>query len=127
MLLRQVLTHVAPLDDVALDQALAALVAAEFLYEASVYPQVEYSFKPPLTQEVAQRSQLQARRIRVHTAVAQALEDAGGNLDERAAEIAQHWAEAEETGRAARWHQRAARWAGLSDPREALRQWAPRA
>ena len=56
--------------------------------------------------------------MRVHAAVAQALEEAGGNLDERAAEteIAQHWAYAEEPGRAARWHQRAAEWAGLSTP-----------
>ena len=123
MLLRQVLARVAPLDEVAGDQALATLVAAEFLYEASVYPQVEYSFKHSLTQEVAQCTQLQARRIRVHAAVAQALEDTGGNLDERAAEIAQHWAEAGETGRAALWHKRAAEWAGLSDPRESLRNW----
>src|SRR5262249_39259084 len=50
-------------------------------------------------------------------------EEAGGNLDERAAEIAQHWAEANEPGRAARWHRRAAAWAGLSDPREGLRHW----
>src|SRR5207248_115272 len=33
-LLRQVLASIAPLDEVALDQALSALVAAEFLYEA---------------------------------------------------------------------------------------------
>ena len=65
-------------------------MAAEFLYEAALYPQLEYSFKHPLTQEVAQRSQLRERRMRVHAAVAQALEEAGGNLDERAAEIAQH-------------------------------------
>jgi class 3 adenylate cyclase/tetratricopeptide (TPR) repeat protein len=122
-LLRQVLASIAPLDEVALDQALSALVAAEFLYEAAVYPQVEYSFKHPLTQEVAQRSQLHARRVRVHAAVAQALEGAGGNLDERAAEIARHWADAEEKGRAALWHRRAAEWAGLADLREAMRNW----
>jgi hypothetical protein len=44
----------------------------------------------------------------VHAVVAEALEEMGGNLDERAAEIAQHWAEAEDAGRAARWHRRAA-------------------
>ncbi len=122
-LLRQVLAATEPLDELALDQALASLVAAEFLYEASVWPLVEYSFKHPLTQEVAQSSQLHARQMRVHAAVAQALEEAGGSLDERAAEIAQHWAESAETGRAARWHKRAALWAGLSDPLEGLRNW----
>jgi adenylate cyclase len=118
-----VLAATAPLDDAALDQAIAALVAAEFLYEAAVWPRIEYSFKHPLTQEVAQRSQLQARRVRTHAAVTQALEDGGGNLDERAAEIAQHWADAEEKGRAARWYKRAAECAGLSNLREGRSHW----
>jgi adenylate cyclase len=109
--------------NVALDQALAALQAAEFLFESTVWPRVEYSFRHPLTQEVAQNSQLHARRIRVHAAVARALEAAGGNLDEGAAEIALHWSEAEEPGKAAIWHRRAAVWAALSGPREGLRHW----
>jgi class 3 adenylate cyclase len=122
-LLCEVLSRVAPLDETALNEALTALVAAEFLYEAAVWPRTEYSFRHPLTQEVALRSQLRARRMRVHAAVAQALEDAGGNLDERAAEIARHWAEAEERGYAALWYRRAAEWAGLSNLPEAFRNW----
>jgi adenylate cyclase len=59
----------------------------------------------------------------VHAAVARALEEAGGNQDERAGEIAQHWEEAEDRDRAAHWYGHAAEWAGLSDPREALRHW----
>jgi hypothetical protein len=39
------------------------------------------------------------------------------------ASIAQHGAEAGAAGNAARWHRRAADWAGLSDPRESLRHW----
>jgi len=122
-LLRRVLGRVAPVDETALCQAISTLIASEFLFEAALYPEVEYSFKHPLTQEVAARSQLRERRTRVHAVVAQALEEMGGNLDERAAEIAQHWAEAEDAGRAARWHRRAAEWAGLSDWREGLRHW----
>jgi len=122
-LLRRVLGSFTAVDETALGQALSTLIASEFLFEAALYPDVEYSFKHPLTQEVAARSQLRERRARVHAAVAQALEAAGGNLDERAAEIAQHWAEAEDRGRAARWYRRAAEWAGLSDPREGLRHW----
>jgi adenylate cyclase len=122
-LLRRVLGSVAVVDETALGQALSALIASEFLFEAAIHPEVEYSFKHPLTQEVAARSQLRERRVRVHAAVAQAFEAAGGNLDEYAAEIAQHWAEAGDAGRAARWHRRAAEWAGLSDPREGLRHW----
>jgi class 3 adenylate cyclase/tetratricopeptide (TPR) repeat protein len=122
-LLARVVESVAAIGETDLGQALSALSAAEFLFEAELYPQLEYSFKHPLTQEVAAGSQLRERRMRVHAAVARALEDAGGNLDERAAEIAQHWAEAETAGPAARWYRRAAEWAGLSDPREALRHW----
>jgi class 3 adenylate cyclase/tetratricopeptide (TPR) repeat protein len=121
--LARVVAGVAPLGEAPLDHALSALVSAEFLYEAALYPQLEYSFKHPLTQEVAEGSQLRERRIQVHAAVARALEEMGGNLDERAAEIARHWAEAHDRGRAARWHRRAAQWAGLSDPREALQHW----
>jgi len=122
-LLGRIMASLTAIDDTALDPALSALVRAEFLYEAALYPQLEYSFKHPLTQEVAQRSQLRERRVRVHAAVAQALTEAGGNLDERAAEIARHWDEAGAASKAARWHRHAAEWAGLSDPRESLRHW----
>ena len=37
--------------------------------------------------------------------------------------MAQHYEEAGDTAAAARWHRRAAQWAGLSDPREGLRHW----
>ncbi len=122
-LLGRVVASVAAIGETELSASLSALAAAEFLYEAALYPQLEYSFKHPLTQEVAERSQLRERRMRVHAAVARALEEAGGNLDERAAEIAQHYEEAGDTAAAARWHRRAAQWAGLSDPREGLRHW----
>jgi adenylate cyclase len=122
-LLGRVMASVTAIDDTALGAALSQLAAAEFLYEAALYPQLEYSFKHPLTQEVAQRSQLRERSVQVHAAVAQALEEAGGNLEERAAKIAQHWDEAGAADNAARWHRRAAEWAGLSDPRESLRHW----
>src|SRR5499425_1409822 len=93
-LLGRVMASVTAVDATTLGPALSTLAASEFLYEAALYPQLEYSFKHPLTQEVAQRSQLRERRVRVHAAVAHALGEAGGNLDERAAEIAQHWGEA---------------------------------
>jgi class 3 adenylate cyclase/tetratricopeptide (TPR) repeat protein len=122
-LLRRVAASVSGLGEAEQGASLSALLAGEFLYEASLYPRLEYSFKHPLTQEVALRSQLRDRRTRVHAAVARALEAEGAALDERAAEIAHHWDEAEERGRAARWHARAADWAGRSDPREGLRHW----
>jgi class 3 adenylate cyclase/tetratricopeptide (TPR) repeat protein len=121
--LREVMRRVSKLDEDALGEALSALVAAEFLFEASLYPHLEYSFKHPLTQEVAQGSQLSGQRVRVHAAVAEALEASEEKLDERAGEIAQHWAEAEDATRAVHWYERAARWAALSDVRESLEHW----
>ena len=43
-------------------RGLAALQAAEFLYEASLFPELEYTFKHALTHEVAYGSLLQERR-----------------------------------------------------------------
>jgi tetratricopeptide (TPR) repeat protein len=96
----------------------------EFLYEESLYPHVEYAFKHPLTQEVADRSQLKERRAETHAAVARAVEDLSGDrLDEEAALIAHHWEEAGENLAAARRHARAARWIGLRNYTEAFAHW----
>jgi predicted ATPase len=54
----RVLTRICNIDDSNLHAALRALREAEFLYEESLYPHVEYAFKHPLTQEVADHSQL---------------------------------------------------------------------
>ena len=118
------LAAVAELANDELKAALAALRRAEFIHEQAIYPVVEYSFKHPLTQEVALGSLLKERRRRVHAAVASAIEQQGtAHLDERAAEIAQHWAEAGDAAHAARWYRRAAQWAGLSSLREGLQHW----
>jgi adenylate cyclase len=119
-----VLEAVVDLPSHELRAALAVLKDAEFLYEQSLYPEAEYAFKHPLTQEVALRSQLLARRQRVHVAVARALETASGEkLEERAALLAHHWEEAGERLEAARWNGRAARWTEETDPSESLRRW----
>ncbi len=107
-----------------LKAALAALRRAEFIHEQAIYPVVEYSFKHPLTQEVALGSLLKERRRRVHAAVARAIElQDAAHLDERAALLAHHYEEAGEKALAACWHGRAAEWAGLSDIREGLQHW----
>ena len=63
----------APTDD-ALRDLLARLEAAEFIYERPAFPEVEYSFKHGLTQEVAGRSLLTERRSALHERAAQAIE-----------------------------------------------------
>ena len=106
-------------------EALAALVGGEFLLEHSLSPEAEYGFKHPLTQEVAYRSLLGDRRARLHADVARAIEAADAErLDERAALLAYHWENAGERLVAATWHARAARWAGVDSPPEAIWHWA---
>jgi len=119
-----VLGRVAELPPGVLEGALRDLVAAEFVYEQELYPEALYAFKHPLTQEVAYGSQLSERRAPVHAAVARALaEQYHERLDERAALLARHWQAAGERLEAARWHARAAAWAGSNDPTHAQPHW----
>jgi class 3 adenylate cyclase/tetratricopeptide (TPR) repeat protein len=50
------------------------LQTAEFLYEASLYPEPEYTFKHALTHEVAYGSLLQERRHALHARIVAAIE-----------------------------------------------------
>jgi tetratricopeptide (TPR) repeat protein len=103
---------------------LRTLIAADFLYEATLFPEVEYTFKHPLTQEVAYHSQLGARRARLHGSMARVLQALyPEKLEERAAVIAHHVEQAGEPLDAARWHARAAQWASMHDRSAALRHW----
>ena len=69
-----ILRRVADLPDADLSAAIATLVAGEFVFEKSLYPDVEYAFKHPLTHQTAYESQLSERRARTHGAVAAAME-----------------------------------------------------
>ena len=103
---------------------LRVLKDGDFILEQSLYPVPEYSFKHPLTQEVALNTQLKERRRRVHAAAASALEEMhAGRLDESAALLAHHYEEAGDALAAARWHRRAAEWAGITNAAEGLRHW----
>jgi class 3 adenylate cyclase len=69
--------------------ALQALMDAELVYEESVYPEPEYSFKHALVQDVAYASQLKGRREELHRRVADALEQYyAQQLDAKAALVA---------------------------------------
>src|SRR5262245_22127038 len=119
-----VLKRVAELSEAELPQLLGKLTAAEFIYEETLYPQAEYAFKHPLTQEVAYNTQLGDRRARLHGSVARALQALDPDkLEERAALIANHLEQAGEALDAARWHTRAAHWAGTHDQAAALQHW----
>ena len=68
------LAAIADLADDALRAALGRLEAAEFLYEVTLFPELEYTFKHALTTEVAYGSLLQDRRRILHGAIVAALE-----------------------------------------------------
>ena len=123
--LRRVLAEIEPNTvGSALSAALGTLIDAEFIYEQALYPEVEYAFKHPLTQEVALGSQLRDRQRRTHRAVAVALEAGDAQrLDENAALIAHHYEQAEEALAAAHWYRRAAEWVGMKDMAAALQHW----
>ncbi len=119
-----VLARIVDLPGTGLAAVLHALTDAEFVFQESLYPEAEYSFKHPLTQEVALNSQLQDRRRCTHAAVARAVESTyRGRLDEHASLLAHHWESAGEAMEAARWHRRAAEWALGRDPTSACRHW----
>ena len=68
------LQAIAEQSDDALRRNLGNLQAAEFLYEARLLPDLEYTFKHALTQEVAYGGLLKERRRVVHAQVVEAME-----------------------------------------------------
>jgi class 3 adenylate cyclase/DNA-binding winged helix-turn-helix (wHTH) protein/tetratricopeptide (TPR) repeat protein len=58
----------------ALRRSLAHLQTAEFLYEVSLFPELEYTFKHMLTHEVAYGSLLQERRRVLHSRIVEVIE-----------------------------------------------------
>jgi predicted ATPase len=61
------LKSIADVPETSLRGALTHLEAAEFLYETSFSPDLEYTFKQTLTHEVAYASLLHDRRRALHT------------------------------------------------------------
>jgi tetratricopeptide (TPR) repeat protein len=104
--------------------ALCELTDGGFLFETEVYPERVFSFRHPLTREVAYSTQLAEQRATTHAATARTLVELNPDRhDELAALIARHMEAGEETLEAARWSARAAYWAGSSRPQDALRLW----
>jgi predicted ATPase/class 3 adenylate cyclase len=71
---------------------LSHLQAGEFIYEQPAFPDVEYTFKHALTQEVAHNSVLLERRKVLHEHTAQAIEEIYHvRLEEYYGELAHHY------------------------------------
>jgi class 3 adenylate cyclase len=98
-----------PSTPVDLAQALRALQHADLIRPEPSEGHAEYSFRHPLTQEVAYSSQLQETRARRHEAVARALAVVHADrLGEYAALLAHHWGAANKRYEAQLWRSRAA-------------------
>jgi class 3 adenylate cyclase/tetratricopeptide (TPR) repeat protein len=85
------LQAIAAVSEETLRRSLAHLQAAEFLYEASLFPELEYTFKHALTQEVASNSLLQERRRALHAKIVRAMETLyAERLEEQVERLAHH-------------------------------------
>src|SRR4029434_1026075 len=95
------LQSIAELREEDLRHGLARLQAAEFVYEARLFPDLEYTFKHALTHEVAYGSLLHDRRRALHGQIVGAIERVyAGRLSEHADRLAHHAFRGEMWGKA---------------------------
>jgi tetratricopeptide (TPR) repeat protein len=95
------LSAIAELPEEDLRRGLVQLQRAEFLYEAKLFPDLEYTFKHGLTCQVAYATLLQDRRRSLHAAVVDAIERLySGRLAEQVERLAHHALRGEVWGKA---------------------------
>ncbi|HSF03351.1 MAG TPA: AAA family ATPase, partial [Solirubrobacterales bacterium] len=98
------LAAVTEMPDDALQVSLGELQTAELLYEARLFPDLEYTFKHALTHEVAYSSVLQERRRALHATILLTLERLHAErLGEHAEALARHAEGAAITNKAVRY------------------------
>jgi class 3 adenylate cyclase/tetratricopeptide (TPR) repeat protein len=114
------LQAITELSDEELRRGLTHLQAAEFLYETSLFPDLEYTFKHALTHEVAYGSLLHERQHALHARIVEAIETLyPDRLIEQVERLAHHAARGEVWGKAVTY----LRQAGLKvDARSANRE-----
>ena len=95
------LQGIAGLPEEELRRGLAHLQAAEFLYETTLFPDLEYTFKHALTHDVAYGSLLQDRRRELHAKVVETIETLySDRLTEQIERLAHHAFRGEVWGKA---------------------------
>jgi tetratricopeptide (TPR) repeat protein len=91
----ELLAAVSPLDEPALQQALARLADAELIYRRGAAPDVIYEFKHALVQEAAYSSLMRSKRQQLHKQIAKTLEERFSETVESTPELlAHHYREA---------------------------------
>jgi predicted ATPase len=95
------LRQVVPQPEEEVYRLLAALQRKEFLYEQPAFPEMEYSFKHALTQEVAYGTVLQDQRKALHERTAQAIEALyPERLEDHYSDLAHHYSRSGNTPKA---------------------------
>jgi len=113
----ELLKAICNLEESELASRLARLQAAEFVYEAGLFPDLEYTFKHALTHEVAYSGLTHERRRELHARIVQAIEALyADRLDEQVERLAHHAQRGEVWSKAATYLRQAAskassRWA----------------
>ena len=108
------------LSDEELRRGLTHLQAAEFLYETSLFPDLEYTFKHALTHEVAYGSLLHERQRALHARIVEAIETLyPDRLIEQVECLAHHAARGEVWGKALPYLRQAGT---KADARSAIRE-----
>ena len=103
-----ILRSVAQLPEEMLRERLADLQSAEFLYEAQLFPDAEYTFKHALTHEVAYANLLQEQRRGLHARIVDAIEaEYPARLEEHVEQLGHHALRGEVWDRAAAYLQQA--------------------
>ena len=89
---------------------LSRLQAGEFIYEQPAFPDIEYTFKHALTQEVAYNSLLRERRSALHERTARAMEELWHHrLEDHYGELAHHYSRSGNMRKAVDYQGRAGR------------------
>ncbi len=119
----RLIQKLADCSDVELNRMLAALEAAEFIYEQPAMGDVEYVFKHALTQEVAYNSMLVERRRLLHGRIGEAIESLfAARLDDRIKELAHQYSRSDNLTKAVHYLHRAGEQAAARSFEEAMSQ-----
>src|SRR5262245_58132332 len=119
-ILFSLLQAITELSDEELRRGLTHLQAAEFLYETSLFPDLEYTFKQALTHEVAYGSLLHERQRALHSRIMEAIETLyPDRLIEQVERLANHAVRGEVWAKALTYLRQAG---AKADARSALRE-----